>query len=170
MGVSRFRAGSWHATLESMSRRSRSRLRVAVIVAAAAAVCVFVASAWGVIGGGAPVATFAIQLDSEPLTTAKGYELDGAIVGVDKKGPNTEYTLRISLALRDNPGPAQAFQNGQAFASAKVVLLSTGLAVLTTYELANATVVAYRQSGDAATNTFEQQLVLKSRSLTISTP
>jgi len=42
--------------------------------------------------------------------------------------------------------------------------------VLTTYELANASVVAYRQTGDAATNTFDQELVLKSRSLTASTP
>ena len=91
-------------------------------------------------------------------------------MSVDKKAPYREYTLRISLALRDNPGPAQAFQNGQTFASAKIDLLSAGLAVLTTYELADATVVAYRQSGDAATNTFDQELVLKSRSLTITTP
>jgi hypothetical protein len=156
--------------LESMSSRSRSRLRVAVVVVAAAAVSVFVASASGVIGGGAPVATFAIQLDSEPLTTAKGYDLDAAIVGVDKRGPIREYTLRISLALRDNPAPAQAFQNGQTFASAKIDLLSAGAEALATYELAGATVVAYRQTGDAATNTFDQQLVLKSRTLTISSP
>lgn len=154
-----------------MPRRSRRLLRFPlVVVAAAATVLVFVAGAWGLIGGGAPVATFAIHLDSELLTTAKSYELDAAVVSVDKKGPSAEYTLRISLALTDSPGPAQAFQNGQTFGSAKIELLSAGLGVLTTYELANATVAAYRQSGDAATNTFEQEIVLKSRNLTVSTP
>lgn len=153
-----------------MRSLSRWRFHVAAVVAAAAAALAFVAGAWGVIGGGGPVAMFAIHLDSELVATAKGYELDSATVNVDKKGPTPEYTLRISLALRDNPAPAQAFQNGQTFASAKIDLLSAGLSVLATYELANATVVAYRQSGDAATDTFEQELVLKSRSLTISTP
>ena len=36
-----------------------------------------------------------------------------------------------------------------------------------TYTLVNATVVSYRQNGDAATNSFDQQLVLRSRTLTI---
>ena len=154
-----------------MLRRFPHPLRVLLLVLASATVLVFAAAAWGVVGGGAPVATFAIHLDSELVTTAKGYELDAANVNVDKKGgPSAEYTLRISLALRDNSAPAHAFQNGQTFASAKVELLSSGGAVLTTYELANASVIAYRQTGDAATNTFDQELVLKSRSLTASTP
>ncbi len=148
----------------------RSRLRVAVLLAVGVAVLALVSTAWAFIGGGAPVATFAIHLDSELVATARGYELDAAVVSTDKKDQSTEYTLRISLALRDDPGPAQAFQNGQTFASARIDLLSGSLAVLTTYELADAKVVAYRQAGDAATNTFEQELVLESGSLTISAP
>jgi len=154
----------------SVRTRSRARLRVAFVLAAGAAVLAFVAGAWGAFGGGAQVAAFAIQLGSEPVTLAKEYELDAAIVSADKKAPYPEYTLRISLQLTDSPGPAQAFADGQTIASVKIDLLGADLAVLRTYELADATVVAYRQSGDAATNTFEQELVLKSRSLTISPP
>ena len=156
--------------------RSRARLRVPAVLVAGVAVLAFVSGAWGLTGRGAPagpgaqVAAFAIQLDSEQVTYATGYELGAAMVSADKKDAYKEYTLRISLALTENPGPAQAFQSGETLASAKIHLLSGSLAVLQTYELADATVVAYRQSGDVATNTFDQELVLKSRSLTISAP
>lgn len=170
VGVPRFRLRAGDATLESMLRRPGHRLGIAAVVVATASLLVFGAGAWAFIDGGARVATFAIRLDSELLATAKGYELDAEMVSADKKALSAEYTLRISLALRDNPAPAQAFQNGQMFASARVDLLGAEATVLTTYELRNATVVAYRQSGDAATNAFVQELVLKSDLLTISGP
>ena len=139
------------------------RFRVAAVLVAAVAILAFVSGAWALIGGGTPPATFSVQLDGETVSTATGYELDAATLAGDKK----EYTLRLSLRLTDNASPAQAFQSGQTFASAAVNLLAGDFAVLKTYTLVNATVVAYRQSGDAATNSFDQQLVLRSRSLTI---
>jgi len=136
---------------------------VAAVLVAAVAIFAGVSGAWALIGGGTPPATFSVQLDGETLATATGYALDGGFVNGDKR----EYTLRISLQLTDNASPAQAFQNGQTFASATITLLAGNLATLKTYTLVNPTVVAYRQSGEAATNTFDQQLVLSSRSLTI---
>lgn len=153
-----------------MSGRSRHWIRVVVVVGVASVLAV-AAGAWGAFGGvGTRVATFTIRLGSDPVTYATSYELDAAIVSVDKKAPYREYTLTISLALTDNAAPAQAFANGQTFASAQLDLLGADLAVVRTYELTDATVVAYRQGGNAATNTFDQELVLKSRSLAISTP
>ena len=149
--------------LRSGSGQSRGwRFRMTAVFAAAAAALSCVAGAWALIGGGTPPATFRVTLDTEAVTTAKGYTLDGAVVSGKR-----EYTLRLSLQLTDNPAPVQSFQSGQTFASAKIELLDSGLAILKAYTLANATVVAYRQSGDAATNTFTQELVLRSRSLTI---
>ena len=132
-----------------------------VVTAIVASACV--SAALALIGGGTAPATFAVQLDGETIITAKGYELDAALTGGDKR----EYTLRLSLQLTDNAAPAQAFQSGQTFASASITLLAGDLAILKTYTLTNATVVAYRQAGDAATNSFVQELVLRSRSLTI---
>jgi hypothetical protein len=140
----------------------RTRRFLAVVVAVVT-VLAGVSTAWALIGGGTPPATFAVTIDGELITTAKGYALDGTLVSGKK-----EYTLRLSLQLTDNAAPAQAFQNGDTFEAAKVELVDGSLAVLRTYTLGNATVVAYRQSGDAATNTFTQELVLRSRSLTIS--
>jgi hypothetical protein len=149
--------------LLSESGQSRgSRFRVATLLVAVAAVVVSVSGAWALISGGTPPATFQVTLDTEAVTTAKGYTLDGAVVSGKR-----EYTLRLSLQLTDNAAPVQSFQSGQTFASAKVDLLDASFAVLKTYTLANATVVAYRQSGDAATNTFTQELVLRSKSLTV---
>lgn len=139
------------------------RLRIAVALASTAAVLIGASAGWALIDGGTAPATFAVSLDGELVQTAKGYTLDGALVSSKK-----EYTLRLSLQLTDNAAPVQAFQNGDTFASAKVELLAANLALLRTYTLANATVVTYRQSGDAETNTFTQELVLRSRSLTIS--
>lgn len=144
-----------------MFHRRSTRLAAAAL-AAVAAVSIGVSAGWALIGGGTAPATFAVTLDGELVQTAKGYALDGAIVSGKK-----EYTLRVSLQLTDNAGPALAFQNGDTFAAAKVELLAANLAILRTYTLANATVVAYRQSGDAGTNAFTQELVLKSKSLTI---
>lgn len=150
--------------LRSIRRCLRGvRLRVATILVAAVAIFAGVSGAWALIGGGTPPATFSVQLDGETVTTATGYELDGAVLSGGKR----EYTLRLSLRLTDNPAPALAFQSGQTFASATITLLAADLSILKTYTLANPTVVAYRQSGDAATNTFDQQLVLSSKSLTI---
>lgn len=143
------------------TRRIGTAFVVAAIVTSAS-----VSAAWALIGGGTAPATFAVQLDGETVVTAKGYELDAALTGGDKR----EYTLRLSLQLTDNAAPTQAFQNGQTFASASVSLLAGDLTILRTYGLANATVVGYRQAGDAATNTFVQELVLRSRSLTTSAP
>jgi hypothetical protein len=136
---------------------------VTVLLVAAAAVLISVSGAWALIGGGTAPLTFQVTLDGEGVTTAKGYALDGALVSGKR-----EYTLRLSLQLTDNAAPAQSFQNGDTFASAKVELVSVTFAILRTYTLANATVVAYRQSGDAATNTFTQELVLRSKSLTVA--
>jgi len=138
------------------------RFRVAAVLVAAAAILVGVSGAWAVISGGTAPNTFRVELDGEGIFTAIGYELDAVLLGTKK-----EYTLRLSLQLKDNAGPAEAFQSGQTFASAKVDLLASDATVLKTYTLVNATVVAYRQSGDASTNTFAQQLVLRSKSLTI---
>ena len=141
-----------------------TRLRVGTAVLTAAIVAsACVSAAWALIGGGTAPATFAVELDGETVVTAKGYELNAALTGGDKR----EYTLRLSLQLTDNAAPVLAFQSGQTFASASISLLAGDLAILKTYTLVNATVVAYRQAGDAATNTFDQELVLRSRSLTI---
>ena len=148
--------------LFSGSGQSRgSRFRVAAVFVAVA-ILVSVSGAWALIGAGTPPATFMVTLDTEVVTTAKGYTLDGALVSGKR-----EYTLRLSLQLTDNPEPAQSFQNGQTFATAKIELLDSSFAILKTYTFANASVVAYRQSGDAGTNTFTQELVLRSKSLTI---
>ena len=144
-------------------RTSRTSLRVTVVLVVIAAVLITVSGAWALIGGGTAPATFQVTLDGEGVTTAKGYALDGALVSGKK-----EYTLRLALQLTDNAGPAQSFQNGDTFASAKVELVSGSFAILRTYTLSNATVVAYRQTGDAATNIFTQELVLRSRSLTVT--
>ena len=141
---------------------TRTRHRVAAVVAVAAVACAGVSAAWAALSGGTPPTTFAVTLDGELLTTATGYELDGAVVSGKR-----EYTLPVSLRLTDNAGPAQAFQSGQTFPSAKVELIAEDLSVLKTYALANATVVGYRQSASAATSAFTQELVLKSKSLTI---
>jgi hypothetical protein len=146
------------------------RFRVATVFVFGVAILAFVSGAWAVFGEGTAPATFSVVLDGDLVSTAKGYGLDAAIVNANKREQYKEYTLRISLQLKDNPAPAEAFQNGQTFASAKINLLSAGSAILKTYELVNATVVAYRQSGNAATNSFDQELVLKSRTLTISGP
>jgi hypothetical protein len=143
-------------------RTRRIPLRVTVVLVIAAAVLISVSGAWALIGGGTAPATFQVTLDGELVTTAKGYALDGALVSGKR-----EYTLRVSLQLTDNAAPAQSFQNGDTVASARVELVSGSFAVLRTYTLANATVVAYRQSGDASTNTFTQELVLRSKSLAI---
>lgn len=151
-------------------RFKNRRFRVAAALVAGVAVLAFVSGAWAVISGGTAPTTFVIHLDGELIATAKGYELNGANVTVDRKDSYKEYTLRINLALKDNSEPARAFQTGQTFTSAKVDLVTASIALLKTYELVNATVVAYRQSGDAATGTFNQELVLTSRTLTISGP
>lgn len=143
-------------------RTSRTSLRVTVVLVVVAAVLITVSGAWALIGGGTAPTTFKVTLDGELVTTAKGYALDGALVSGKK-----EYTLRVSLQLTNNAAPAQSFQNGDTFASAKVELVSDSFEVLRTYTLANATVVAYRQTGEAATNTFTQELVLRSKSLAI---
>ncbi|HUG65680.1 MAG TPA: hypothetical protein VMK83_10720 [Gaiellaceae bacterium] len=143
-------------------RTSRTSLRVTVVLVAAVAVLITVSGAWALIGGGTAPATFKVTLDGGLVTTAKGYALDGTLASSKK-----EYTLRLSLQLTDNAAPAQSFHNGDTFASAKVDLLGADLAVMKSYTLTNATVVAYRQTGDAATNTFTQELVLKSKSLAI---
>ena len=141
---------------------AKPRVVTAVLVAATvASACA--SAAWALIGGGTAPTTFAVQLDGETVVTAEGYELDAGLTGGDKR----EYTLRVSLQLTDNPAPVQAFQSGETFASAAIVLLAEDLAVLKTYTLVNAMVVAYGQSGDAAANAFAQQLVLKGRSLTV---
>lgn len=141
-----------------------TKLRVgAAVLMAAIVASACVSAAWALIGGGTAPATFAVQLDGEAVVSAKGYELDATMAGGDKR----EYVLRLSLRLTDDAAPAQAFQSGQTFASASVSLLAGDLSVLKTYTLGNATVVEYRQTGDAATNTFDQQLVLRSRSLTV---
>ncbi len=143
-------------------RTRRTPRRMAVVLAAAVAVLISVSGAWALIGGGTAPATFAVTLDGEVVQTAKGYALDGALVSGKK-----EYTLRISLQLTDNAAPAQSFQSGQTFATARVELLAGNVTTLRSYTLANAAVVAYEQSGDAATNAFTQELTLRSRTLTI---
>jgi hypothetical protein len=141
---------------------TKLRVGTALLVAATVAAA-SVSAAWALVGGGTAPATFAVQLDGETVVTAKGYELDAALTGGDKR----EYTLRLSLQLTDNAAPVQAFQSGQTFVSASITLLAGDLTILKTYTLTHATVVAYRQAGDAATNSFVQELVLRSRSLTI---
>jgi len=74
---------------------------------------------------------------------------------------------RSRVASLEREWGAQSFQSGQTFASAQVALLGTSFAVLRTYTLVNASVVAYRQTGDAGTAAFVQELVLRSKSLTI---
>lgn len=145
-----------------MIDRRRTRAYLAAAVASTAAIVIGVSGAWAVIGGGTAPATFAVTLDGELVQTAKGYALDGALVSGKK-----EYTLRISLQLTGNAAPAQSFQSGQTFATARVELLAGNLTTLRSYTLANAAVVAYEQSGDAATNAFTQELTLRSRTLTI---
>lgn len=145
-----------------MTHSKSTRLRATAVLIAAAAVLIGVSGAWALIGGGTAPATFRVTLDGEGVTTAKGYALDGALASGRR-----EYTLSVSLQLTDNAAPAQSFQNGDTFVSARVELVSGSFAVLRTYTLANATVVGYRQTGDASTNAFTQELVLKSRSLTV---
>ena len=137
------------------------------LLATAVVISASVSAAWAAVGGGAGTAptTFAVQLDGAAVVTAKGYELDGALTGGDKR----EYTLRLSLQLTDDAAAAQAFQSG-TLGSASISLLAADLRILKTYTLVDATVVSYRQSGDAGANAFDQELVLKSRSLTISGP
>lgn len=144
-----------------MNGRGRVRLGAATALTAVT-IALGGSAALALIGGGTPPATFAVTLDGELVQTAKGYELDGALVLGEK-----EYTLRISLQLTDNAAPAQSFQNGQTFATARVDLLAGNLATLRTYTLTNATVVAYRQTGDTTTKAFTQELVLRSRTITI---
>lgn len=144
-----------------MFHRRSTRLAAAAL-AAVAAVSIGVSGAWGLIGGGTAPATFAVTLDGELVQTAKGYELNGALVAGKK-----EYTLRISLQLTDNAAPTESFQSGQTFATAKVDLLAGNFTTLRSYTLTNPVVVAYRQTGDAATNAFTQELTLRSRTLTI---
>jgi hypothetical protein len=143
--------------------RRRFQVVFGVVVLAAA----LAASATWAFGGGTAAATFAIELDGDPITTAKSYVVDGA--SLDKKSPK-EYTIRVTLSLTDNAAPAQAFQNGQTFDSLKITLYTPALEALKVYEWANATVLGYRQTGDAATNTMDQDLVFGSTSLTVSTP
>jgi hypothetical protein len=152
---------------EGKMRMASQRRRTGTVFMVGIAVLAVASGAWAVISGGTAPANFAIQLDGETITTAKAYDLHGDIVNPGSK-QYREYTLTLTLALKDNPAAAQAFVNGQAFASAKILLLAADQSVLKTYELASAAVVAYRQSDDAAQNVFEQQLVLKSRTLTIS--
>lgn len=147
-----------------MVSRKRIRFHLVFALAVTAGILIAASGAWALIGGGTSPATFRVTLDGELVQTAKGYELDAVALASGKK----EYTLRISLQLTDNPAPAQAFQSGQTFASAKVELLAADLSIMRTYTLASADVVAYRQSGDAGTNAFTQELVLTSKTLTIS--
>lgn len=145
--------------------RRHGRLRITALLISVVGIFALVSGAWAALSGGTAPATFAIEVDGETLTNAKAYELSGAVGGArDAK----EYTLTITLRLTDNPAPAQAFQTGKTFASAKINLVTADGSILKTYELVNATVVGYRQTGNAATNTPEQNLVLKSRTLTIS--
>ena len=145
------------------TRRFRLVFGLAVVVAALAG-----PPTWAALGGGTPATTFSVELDGDNVTTAKSYVVDGAIAG-DKKSTR-EYTIRLTLVLTDNPAPVQAFQNGQTFSSLKITLYNQSLEALRVYQWANATVVGYRQTSNAATNTSEQDLVFRSTSLTVSAP
>lgn len=145
-----------------MISRGRMRFPIAFALAATAAVAIGVSGARALIGGGTVPATFAVSLDDELVKTAMGYELDGAVVSGKR-----EYTLRISLQLTDNAAPAQAFQTGQTFTTARVDLLAGNFTTARAYTLTNASVVAYRQTAAAATNALTQELVLRSRTLTV---
>lgn len=138
------------------------RHRMAAVCVAAVAASLGVPGAAALIGGGTAPATFQVTLDGELVKTAKAYALEGGLVSGKR-----EYTLQLSLQLTDNASPAQSFQNGQTFTNAKVELLAANLTVLRSYTLANAAVVGYHQGGDASTNAFTQELVLRSRTLTI---
>ena len=140
----------------------RWRVRLTAVVVGLASILVSASGAWALFGGGTAPVTFQVMLDGETVTTAKAYAIEGALASGKR-----EYTLRLSLQLTDDAAPARSFQDGQTFASARIALLDATFAFLTTYTLANATVVAYRQSGDAATNTFTQELVLRSKSLIV---
>lgn len=147
--------------------RSAGRKRIVAAAVASLAVLAVASGAWALIDGGVTPATFRIEIDGETITSAKGYELRGDLVNPGPK-QYREYTLTLTMVLKDNPGAAQAFQAGQTFGSVQVDLLASNLAILRTYALTGATVSAYRQTGDAATNVFEHQLVLKSRTLSIT--
>ena len=148
-----------------ISSQSRGRrFRVAVVLVGAVAVVALVSGAYAAKGPGPTVKTFSVVLDGAPVPTATGYQLDGVRVSVDQE----EYTLRISLQLNADAAPAQAFMDGHVYPSAVVNLLDAGLNVLKTYTLTEAKVVSYRQSGDAKTNSLDQQLVLTSDSLFIT--
>lgn len=151
-----------------MRKRLRSRRLHVVAGAAVIAAALAVSGTWAALGGGTAPSTFAVEVDGEGVTTAKSYVVDGSLSG-DKKAPK-EYTIRLTLRLTDNAGPVQAFQNGQTFGSLKITLYNAALEALKVYEWANATVIGYRQTGNAATNTLDQDLVFKSTSLTVSTP
>jgi len=149
--------------MSTISGSSRGRrFRVAVVLVGAVAIVALVSGAYAATRG-PTVKTFSVVLDGTPVSTATGYTLDGARVSVDQE----EYTLRISLQLNADAAPAQAFMDGHVYPTAVVNLLDAGLSVLKTYTLTEAKVVSYRQSGDAKTGSFDQQLVLTSDSLFI---
>jgi hypothetical protein len=149
-------------------RSSRRRTRVvAALIALVAVAALAVSGTWAALGGGTPVTTFAVEADGDGITTAKAVAVDGTVV-TGKKDVTREYTIRITMRLTSNTAPVQAFQSGQTFASLKILYYDNTLALLKTYDFANATVVGYRQSAEAATPGADQELILRSTSLTVS--
>ena len=146
-------------------RLGRRRLLVVSGLAVIATV-VAVSGTWAALGGGTAPATFRVTLGGEDITTARSYVVDGAVLA-DKKSTK-QYTVRLTLGLTDNAAPVQAFQAGQTFGSLTITLYTNDLRPLKVYTWANATVVGYKQTGDASTNTFAQDLVLQSTSLTVT--
>src|SRR6476619_3084243 len=134
--------------IRSGRRRTRDAAALMALVTVAA---LAVSGTWAALGGGTPVTTFAVEADGDGITTARVIVVEGTAVP-GKKEATREYTIRITLRLTDNVAPVQAFQNGQTFASLKVMYFDQAHALLRTYEYANATVVGYRQTADAATN------------------
>ena len=112
-----------------------------------------------------PIAFFAVELGGNQVI-AKSYLVGGGI-GADKKAPR-EYTIRLTLTLTDDAAPVQAFQNGQTFASLRITLFTAAAAEVARYTVTNATVVGYKQTGDGSSHTFDQDLVSKSSSLSVS--
>ena len=131
-----------------MRTRLRSRRLHVVAGVAVIAAALAVSGTWAALGGGTAPSTFAVEVDGEGVTTAKSYVVDGALSG-DKK------------ARQGVHDPTHSPSDGQRGAGAGVPersdvrlaqdhLYNAALEALKVYEWANATVIGYRQTGNAA--------------------
>jgi hypothetical protein len=133
-----------------------------VILGLAALLAIAGVKMWAAAGD---VRTFRIALAGNAVPTASAYRLTTAIVDGKKR-----YFLRINRRLSDDTAWIGAFKTGTGFSNAVVDVLDDSLQVVTTYTLANPVVTAVEHNGLAADAFVSEEIVLRSASLSVTTP